>query len=111
MPGKTEHVLFCRLSVRQRALYETYLQSDEVSKVISGSTQLLGALTMLRKICNHPDLASRDGSFPNSGQPSIDDLDEGEDSTGDDEDGDEHDDGKDNDDDDDDEERGGPCRG
>lgn len=56
MPGKTEHVLFCRLTRRQRLMYEAYLQSDDVSKVMRGSGQLLAAVTMLRKICNHPDL-------------------------------------------------------
>jgi DNA excision repair protein ERCC-6 len=62
MPGKTEHVLFCRLSQRQRAMYEAYLLSDDVRSVIrrssgnGGGTQLLAAVTMLRKIANHPDL-------------------------------------------------------
>jgi len=56
MPGKTEHVLFCRLSQRQRDMYEAYLKSEDVSRVIRGNNQLLGALTMLRKISNHPDL-------------------------------------------------------
>lgn len=56
MPGKTEHVLFCRLSSRQRAMYEAYLLSDDVRSVIRGGTQLLAAVTMLRKIANHPDL-------------------------------------------------------
>jgi len=56
MPSKTEHVLFCRLSGTQRSLYESYLRSDDVAKVVRGSANLLGAITMLRKICNHPDL-------------------------------------------------------
>jgi len=56
MPSKTEHVLFCRLSSQQRALYQAYLESDAVAKVVRGSANLLGAITMLRKICNHPDL-------------------------------------------------------
>lgn len=56
MPGKTEHVLFCRLSQRQRAMYEAYLQSDDVSRVLRGNNMLLAAVTMLRKIANHPDL-------------------------------------------------------
>lgn len=56
MPSKTEHVLFCRLSHTQRSLYEAYLQSDDVVKVMRGSANLLGAITMMRKICNHPDL-------------------------------------------------------
>jgi DNA excision repair protein ERCC-6 len=56
MPGKTEHVLFCRLSQRQRMLYESFLHSDEVTKVIRGSNQMFSAITVLRKICNHADL-------------------------------------------------------
>lgn len=56
MPGKKEHVLFCRLTSCQRLLYESFLQSDLVKNVMRGSAQLLGAITTLRKICNHPDL-------------------------------------------------------
>jgi len=58
MPGKTEQVLFCRLSTTQRSLYEEYLRSDEVTGVMRGSVQLLKAVTVLRKICNHPDLVT-----------------------------------------------------
>lgn len=50
LPGKTEHVLFCRLSSRQRSMYEAYLQSDQVAGVMRGSYQLLAAVTVLRKI-------------------------------------------------------------
>lgn len=56
MPGKKEQVLFCRLSSLQRDMYESFLQSDQVKQVIRGSAQMLGAITVLRKICNHPDL-------------------------------------------------------
>jgi len=56
MPGKKEQVLFCRLTDRQRVLYESFLQSDQVKSVLRGSAQLLAAVTVLRKICNHPDL-------------------------------------------------------
>jgi len=58
MPGKKEQVLFCRLSDHQRIMYEAFLRSDHVKKVFGGSAQLLGAITMMRKICNHPDLVS-----------------------------------------------------
>mmetsp|Transcript_12003 Transcript_12003/g.26179 ORF Transcript_12003/g.26179 Transcript_12003/m.26179 type:complete len:1309 (-) Transcript_12003:106-4032(-) len=61
MPGKTEQVLFCRLSSTQRSLYEEYLRSDEVMGVAKGSVQLLKAVTVLRKICNHPDLVAPNG--------------------------------------------------
>jgi DNA excision repair protein ERCC-6 len=56
MPGKKEQVLFCRLTERQRVMYEAFLRSDLVMKVFRGGAHLLGAITMLRKICNHPDL-------------------------------------------------------
>lgn len=56
MPGKTEQVLFCRLSNRQRALYEAYLSSNEVLRVLSGNAQCFRSITILRKLCNHPDL-------------------------------------------------------
>jgi len=56
MPAKTEQVLFCRLSPKQRSLYEEYLRSNDVMGVMRGSVQLLKAVTVLRKICNHPDL-------------------------------------------------------
>ena len=57
MPGKTEHVLFCRLSQRQRSMYEAYIKSDEIARLVRGNSgQLFGAITMLRKIANHPDL-------------------------------------------------------
>jgi DNA excision repair protein ERCC-6 len=59
MPGKKEHVLFCRLSDQQREMYQAFLRSDYVQKkVLQGSApqQLLGAITTLQKICNHPDL-------------------------------------------------------
>ena len=56
MPGKTEQVLFCRLTTRQRSMYQAYLNSDEVSKALSGSVQCFRSITILRKLCNHPDL-------------------------------------------------------
>ena len=58
MPGKTEQVLFCRLSSKQRSLYEEYLRSDEVMGVMRGAVKVLKAVTVLRKICNHPDLVT-----------------------------------------------------
>lgn len=81
MPGKTEHVLFCRLSKRQRAMYEAYIKSDDVIKVLRGSAQLFAAITVLRKICNHPDLvcAPDESSFQSfmtngySGEVKVDD--------------------------------------
>ena len=57
MPGKTEQVLFCRLSCRQRSMYEAYLTTSDVMHAMSGgSNKSFRAITVLRKICNHPDL-------------------------------------------------------
>lgn len=56
MPKKTEHVLFCRLTARQREMYAAFIRSDDVIRVLRGSSNLLAAVTVLRKICNHPDL-------------------------------------------------------
>ena len=50
MPGKKEQVLFCRLTDRQRIMYESFLASDQVKQVLRGSMQMLGAITMLRKV-------------------------------------------------------------
>ncbi len=65
MPGKTEQVLFCKLSTRQRNMYEAYLASDEVRNIIRGSAQCFRPIIMLRKICNHPDLicGSDEGAY------------------------------------------------
>lgn len=82
MPGKTEQVLFCKLSTRQRQMYEAYLRSDDVKNIIrgNGSTQTFKPIIMLRKICNHPDLICRpDGeyeSFLRNGFVNENDLDD-----------------------------------
>jgi DNA excision repair protein ERCC-6 len=56
LPDKQEQVLFCRLTRPQRRLYQQALSSPEVLRAMEGSCKVFGALTLLRKICNHPDL-------------------------------------------------------
>jgi len=51
-------VLFCRLTEEQRSLYKSYLDSDEVDRILQGRFQVFVGLIALRKICNHPDLYS-----------------------------------------------------
>ncbi len=89
MPGKTEHVLFCKLSNRQRRMYEAYLESDEVQHILRnrGTTQSFKPIITLRKICNHPHLlvgsAEAYDSFIKNGQINSRNMDEyssGEDS-------------------------------
>ena len=56
LPEKQEQVLFCRLTKQQRKMYEQALSSPEVQRALDGSCKVFGALTLLRKICNHPHL-------------------------------------------------------
>lgn len=56
LPSKQEHVLFCTLTRTQRCMYDEYLQSRDVRKILSGDLNVLAGIDVLRKICNHPDL-------------------------------------------------------
>ena len=58
MPGKYEHVEFCRLSKRQRELYDGFLaRADTKNTLASGNyMSIINCLMQLRKVCNHPDL-------------------------------------------------------
>ncbi|CAN0906609.1 Protein PHOTOPERIOD-INDEPENDENT EARLY FLOWERING 1 [Linum grandiflorum] len=58
LPMKHEHVVFCRLSKRQRNLYEDFIASSETQATLA-STNFFGMISVimqLRKVCNHPDL-------------------------------------------------------
>ncbi|KAI5196833.1 hypothetical protein AUEXF2481DRAFT_40473 [Aureobasidium subglaciale EXF-2481] len=58
LPGKYEHTVICRLSKRQRQLYDSFMAlSDTKAKLTSGNMiSVSQALMSLRKVCNHPDL-------------------------------------------------------
>lgn len=56
LPDRSEQVLFCKLTDKQRKLYEAYLQSPTVRDIKGGYCQIFVGLIQLRKICNHPDL-------------------------------------------------------
>lgn len=58
MPAKYEHVEFCRLSRRQRELYDGFLvRADTRDALASGNyISVINCLMQLRKVCNHPDL-------------------------------------------------------
>ncbi|ROV96511.1 hypothetical protein VMCG_07833 [Cytospora schulzeri] len=58
MPAKIEHVEFCRLSKRQRELYDGFLARSETRDTLSSGNYLsiINCLMQLRKVCNHPDL-------------------------------------------------------
>ncbi|KAM6394731.1 LOW QUALITY PROTEIN: helicase SRCAP [Rhynochetos jubatus] len=58
MPKKYEHVLRCRLSKRQRYLYDDFMgQASTKATLASGHfLSVINVLMQLRKVCNHPDL-------------------------------------------------------
>ncbi|GAB2295490.1 Pharynx and intestine in excess protein 1 [Dionaea muscipula] len=58
LPMKQEHVLYCRLSKRQRNLYEDFIASSETQATLASSNffGMLNVIMQLRKVCNHPDL-------------------------------------------------------
>jgi DNA excision repair protein ERCC-6 len=58
LPKKSEQVLFCKLTKRQRSDYQKFLDSTEMSAIMLGKRQVLYGIDILRKICNHPDLQS-----------------------------------------------------
>ncbi|XP_011285562.2 DNA excision repair protein ERCC-6 [Felis catus] len=58
LPDKNEQVLFCRLTEEQLKVYQNFIDSKEVYRILNGDMQIFSGLVALRKICNHPDLFS-----------------------------------------------------
>ncbi|XP_073067062.1 protein PHOTOPERIOD-INDEPENDENT EARLY FLOWERING 1-like isoform X1 [Primulina eburnea] len=58
LPMKHEHVINCRLSRRQRNLYEDFIASSETQATLSSANffGMISIIMQLRKVCNHPDL-------------------------------------------------------
>ncbi|KAJ0406645.1 hypothetical protein P43SY_009756 [Pythium insidiosum] len=58
MPEKMEQIIFCSLTARQYETYEAFLASAEVAAVLRQDIRPFRAISILRHICNHPDLLS-----------------------------------------------------
>nr|XP_045582866.1 helicase domino-like isoform X2 [Procambarus clarkii] len=58
MPKKFEHVVMCRLSKRQRFLYEEFMSRAKTRETLAAGNFLsvINVLMQLRKVCNHPNL-------------------------------------------------------
>ncbi|KAK9804733.1 hypothetical protein WJX72_002805 [[Myrmecia] bisecta] len=58
LPQKHMHVVRCRLSKRQRTLYEDYMASSDTRATLASGNFLgiINVLMQLRKVCNHPDM-------------------------------------------------------
>ncbi|CAG8456885.1 6988_t:CDS:10 [Funneliformis caledonium] len=90
LPVKYEHVVFCRLSEFQLSLYELFMTSPEIQRLLRGigsqplkgthslivyldasfpyinMTRHFTAITILKKLCNHPDLLDLPGDLKGS---------------------------------------------
>ncbi|KAG8455975.1 hypothetical protein GDO86_001967 [Hymenochirus boettgeri] len=58
---KSEHILKCHLSNRQRALYEDVMMQPGTQDALKGGhfVRVLHVLMQLQRICNHPDLVDQ----------------------------------------------------
>ncbi|KAI9321900.1 SNF2 family N-terminal domain-containing protein [Dichotomocladium elegans] len=58
LPEKHEHVVYCRLSTRQRYLYDDFMSRAKTKETLSSGNflSIINCLMQLRKVCNHPDL-------------------------------------------------------
>jgi len=58
LPKKHEHIIRCRLSKRQRFLYDDFMGRSQTKELLSSGNYLsvMNCLMQLRKVCNHPDL-------------------------------------------------------
>ncbi|KAJ3040915.1 swr1 complex component [Rhizophlyctis rosea] len=58
LPCKYEHVVRCRLSKRQRFLYDEFMSRTKTREELRSGRYMgvLSVLMQLRKVCNHPDL-------------------------------------------------------
>lgn len=58
LPPKFEHIIKCRLSKRQRQLYEDFISRSDVRENLNSGDmfKVMNILMQLRKVCNHPDL-------------------------------------------------------
>ncbi|KAG2732166.1 hypothetical protein G9P44_004583 [Scheffersomyces stipitis] len=58
MPGKYEHIVYCRLSKRQRFLYDDFMSRAKTKETLASGNflSIINCLMQLRKVCNHPDL-------------------------------------------------------
>ncbi|GAX75462.1 hypothetical protein CEUSTIGMA_g2905.t1 [Chlamydomonas eustigma] len=55
---KNDLVVWLRLTPLQQQIYKAFLRSDSVSAALNQSASVLAALTVLKKICDHPGLLS-----------------------------------------------------
>jgi DNA excision repair protein ERCC-6 len=63
LPSKIDRVVFSPLSDLQVDLYKKALETDCVFKILTGKMKVFHGIDLLRKICNHPYLSTKDPSY------------------------------------------------
>ncbi|KAL4444622.1 hypothetical protein ABPG77_002439 [Micractinium sp. CCAP 211/92] len=58
MPHKNDLIVWLKLKPMQRRVYQAFLNSDAVKKVFNQTASALAAITVLKKVCDHPALLS-----------------------------------------------------
>ncbi|SCM05257.1 Snf2-related CBP activator, putative [Plasmodium chabaudi adami] len=58
MPNKYEHIIKCKLTRRQKILYDEFINNKKVQNTLTSGNYmgLMNILIQLRKVCNHCDL-------------------------------------------------------
>lgn len=58
LPAKHEHIVYCKLSKRQRFLYDEFMSRATTKETLASGNflSIINCLMQLRKVCNHPDL-------------------------------------------------------
>ncbi|KAG8903550.1 swr1 complex component, partial [Tulasnella sp. 403] len=58
LPAKHEHIVYCRLSKRQRFLYDEFMSRAATKETLASGNflSIVNCLMQLRKVCNHPNL-------------------------------------------------------
>lgn len=58
LPRKNDLVVWLRLKPLQRHIYSAFLNSEGVKAVLNEKASPLAAITVLKKVCDHPALLS-----------------------------------------------------
>ncbi|XP_054722596.1 helicase domino-like [Uloborus diversus] len=58
LPKKYEHIIICRLSKRQRYLYDDFMSQTKTKETLATGNfmSVINILMQLRKVCNHPNM-------------------------------------------------------
>ncbi|KAF7683479.1 DNA repair and recombination protein RAD26 [Astathelohania contejeani] len=63
LPSKSDKVVFCPLTEIQVKMYEQCIDSDCIFDILQGKRNIFQGIDLLRKICNHPYLTTRNSSY------------------------------------------------